>query len=145
MNTYIVIEDTEDPIKVIAETEDDAILKTLYFRDKESTLEHIYRRIIGYWHNYFYKKDPNFYPTEEFKNCFYSYETAQKLFMLNAQKIKTFEKHKEIILDFLSGNKSEEWWIENDPFPWELKKYIMSISRYHDMVVYTEDEIAIIQ
>lgn len=141
MNTYIVIEDTEDPIKVIAETEDDAILKTLYFKYKESTLEHIYCRIFGYWNKYFYKKDPNFYPIEEFEKCFHSYETAQKLFMLNISKIPVFEEYKEIILDFLSGNKPEEWWIKNDPFPWELKKLIICTFDYHGMFAYNMNDI----
>lgn len=138
MNIYVVIQDNEDPIKVIAETEDDAILKTLYFRDKESTLEYIYCRIIGYWNKYFQKKDPNIYPIED---CFYSYETAQKLFMLNISKIPVFEKYKGIILDFLSGEKSEEWWIKNDPFPWELKKLIICDFDYHGMSVYNMKDI----
>jgi hypothetical protein len=140
MNIYVVIQDNEDPIKVIAETEDDAISKTLYFRDKESTLEYIYCRIVGYWNSYFYKKDPNFYPIEEFEECFHSYEIAQKLLLLNMKNIPMLEKYKEIILDFLSGDKSEEWWIKNDPFPWELKKFICSFD-YHGMMAHNMKDI----
>lgn len=138
MPTYMVVDDTEI-FKVNAETIEDAFLKVSYYQSKEFVIEELY---VDFFGEYFSKKDPNKYPIEE---CFHTPETAQKLFLIDAEKNKMFNKHKEIILRLLSRKDPLEYWQEEDPFPWELKKYIMNRPGYHDMAAYTEDEIPIIQ
>lgn len=138
MTTYIVVDDFFEVFKVDAETPEDAFLKVLYYNSKKETIEHIYFEFFG---EYFRKKDPNEYPTEE---CYHTPEIAQKLFLADAEKDRMLAKHKDIILRLLRRNDLPEYWEEEDPFPWELKKYITNKPGYHEMVAYTNDEITYI-